>query len=36
MRTAFFDCKAVEVTDSYFVNALELDVDNLLILEEAR
>ena len=36
MRTAFFDCKAVEVTDSYFVNALELDVDNLLILEEDR
>lgn len=36
MGTAFFDSKAVEVTDTYFVHALELDADNLLALDEDR
>lgn len=36
MKTTFFDCRAVEVTDEYYANALGLDTDNLLVLDEDR
>lgn len=36
MGTSYFPLDAVEVTDEYYDNALELDVDNLLVLDEDR
>lgn len=36
MGTSYYPLDAVEVTDEYYDNALELDVDNLLVLDEDR